>query len=228
MVYNAERAALIAPGQRTGVATPGEMTVHPDHTTTYTLKATCGNTHAKSQVTVKVVVAECSGTPVISSFTAEPMLIKPGQTSTLSWGLVANAQAAVLVTPEGKAGVGTPGSQVVQPGHTTTYVLQAFCGDDIAKRYMTVAVEGPHDCSGTPNIPYFRATPSVIKKGKSSNLEYGKVTNASGAYLKGPQGIVGVATPGQTTVQPDKSTNYSLYANCGSTIIQKQASVTVQ
>ena len=104
MVYNAERVVLIAPGQKTGVATPGEMTVYPDQTTTYTLRADCGSRRVKSQVTVYVTVPDCSGAPSISSVTAEPMLIKPGETSTLSWGLVANAEAAVLAAPEGKEG----------------------------------------------------------------------------------------------------------------------------
>lgn len=228
MVYNAERVVLIAPGQKTGVGTPGEMTVYPDQTTTYTLRADCGSTRVKSQVTVYVTVPDCSGTPVISSFTAEPMLIKPGETSTLLWGLVANAEAAVLSTPEGKEGVGTPGQQVVQPSQTTTYVLGAFCGDQVVKRYMTVAVEGPLDCSGTPIIPYFTASPSLIPKGQSSTLEYGKVSNASGAYLKGPEGIAGVGTPGQTVVQPDGTTTYALHANCGSTITKKEAKVYVE
>ena len=156
------------------------------------------------------------------------MLIKPGETSTLSWGLVANAEAAVLASPEGKEGVGTPGQYVVQPSQTTTYVLGAFCGDQVVKRYATVAVEGPQDCSGTPTIPYFTASPSLIPKGQSSTLEYGKVSNASGAYLKGPEGISGVGTPGQTVVQPAGTTTYALYANRGSTITKKEATIYVE
>jgi hypothetical protein len=228
MVYNAERVVLIAPGQKTGVGTPGEMTVYPDQTTTYTLQADCGSTSVKSQVTVSITVPDCSGTPSISSFTAAPMLIKPGETSTLLWDLVANAEAAVLATPEGKEGVGTPGQYVVQPSQTTTYVLGAFCGDQIVKRYATVAVEGPLDCSGTPIIPYFTASPSLIPKGESSTLEYGKVSNASGAYLRGPEGIAGVGTPGQTVVQPAGTATYALYANCGSTITKKEATIYVE
>jgi hypothetical protein len=229
MVYNAERVILITPEQKTGVATPGEMIVTPDHTTTYTLRADCGRRKVSMQVTVNVVAPTCSGTPAISSFTATPMIIAPGQTSTLSWGLVSSAQAAVLVTPEGKFGVGTPGQQVVQPGQTTTYMLEAFCGNEVAKRYTTVAVEGPQDCSGTPSISYFRANPPVIQRGQSSSLEYGLVSNASGAYLGTPSvGVVGVSTPGQTTVQPDMTSTYTLYALCGGTTVQKKATVNVE
>jgi hypothetical protein len=202
MVYGAEAVVLRTPSQATGVATPGQMTVHPDQTTTYTLQAACGRNRTQTQVTLYVQVPPCSGTPSIASFTAEPMIIQPGQTSTLSWGLAANAEAAVLQTPEGKVGVGTPGQQVVQPSQTTTYVLAAFCGNQVAKRYITVAVQGAHDCSGTPTIASFTASPSVIQKGGTSTLQWGAVTNASGAYLLGPEGIVGVGTPGQLSVQP--------------------------
>jgi hypothetical protein len=229
MVYNAERVLLMTPEQKTGVATPGEMIATPDQTTTYTLRADCGRRRVSQQVTVNVITGTCSGTPSISSFTATPMIIAPGQTSTLSWGLASNAQAAVLVTTEGKLGVGTPGQQVVQPGQTTTYMLEAFCGNEVAKRYTTVAVEGANDCSGTPSVSYCRANPPVIQRGQSSNLEYGLVSNASGAYLGTPSvGVVGVSTPGQTTVQPETTSTYTLYALCGGTSVQKKATVNVE
>jgi hypothetical protein len=228
MVYNAEQVILMAPGQKTGVATPGQMIARPDQTTTYTLKATCGRSTVKAQVTVSVEVAPCNGTPQISSFEAKPVIIKPGETSNLSWGLVANAQAAVLTGPEGQVGVGTPGQQMVEPSQTTTYVLEAFCGNQVVERYVTVVVDGPTNCSGMPNIGYVTANPEVIGRGGTSTLQWGPVTNASGAFLKGPAGIVGVATPGQTNVQPANTATYVLYALCGRTILQKQATVYVE
>jgi hypothetical protein len=228
MVYGAEAAVLKTPSQATGIATPGQMTVYPDQTTTYTLQAACGRNRTQAQVTLNVQVPACSGTPSIASFTAEPMIIQPGQTSTLSWGLTANAEAAVLLTPEGKEGVGTPGQKVVQPGQTTTYVLGAFCGSQVVKRYITVAVQGAEDCSGTPAIASLTASPSVIQKGGTSTLAYGLVSNASGAFLRGPEGIIGISTPGQTSVQPNATATYSLYALCGKTIIKKDVTVYVQ
>jgi hypothetical protein len=124
--------------------------------------------------------------------------------------------------------VGTPGQQVVQPSQTTTYVLAAFCGNQVAKRYTTVAVQGPEDCSGTPTIEYLTATPSVIQKGQTSLLQWGKVSNASGAFLNGPAGIVGIGTPGELSVQPDATATYSIYALCGKSIIRKDVTVYVQ
>ncbi len=228
-VNNAQAAYLITPDQKTGVGTPGQMTVQPDQTTTYMIQAVCGSTTAQALVTVSVGVAACgSGAPTITSFTANPMVISPGQTTTLSWGLVQNAEAAVLVTPEGKQGVGTPGSLVVQPGQTTTYTLMGYCGEDVVGQSVTVTVSGTLNCNGLPNIPYFIANPQVIQKGQSSTLQWGAVTNASGVYLGMPSGIVGVGTPGQSTVQPTQSTNYVLYAQCGSATIQANTTVYLQ
>ena len=229
-VNNAQVAYLVTPGQKTGVGTPGQMTVQPDQTTTYMIQAVCGETTAQALVTVNVGVSACGngGSPVISSFTANPLVIEPGQTTTLSWGLVENAQAAVLVTPEGKQGVATPGELVVQPGQTTTYQLFGYCGNDVVGQSVTVTVAGTLNCTGVPNIPFFIANPQVIQSGQSSTLQWGPVTNASGVYLSTPGGIVGVATPGQETVQPSQSTNYALFAQCGSNTIQANTTIYVQ
>ena len=156
------------------------------------------------------------------------MTIQPGQTSTLSWGLVENAEAAVLIGPEGKKGVGTPGQQVVEPGQTTTYTLLGFCGRNVVAQSVTVTVQGDPGCQGTPNIEYFFANPPVIQSGGSSTLQWGLVSNASAAYLETPEGIVGVGTPGQQTVKPGQTTNYSLHAICGSVSTVANATVFVQ
>jgi hypothetical protein len=229
LVSNAEAAVLIAPGNVTGVGTPGQMTVQPNQTTTYVLQGVCGGVTSQALVTVNVGVPACGGgAPTISSFTANPPAIQPGQTATLSWGLVQNAEAAVLVTPQGKQGVGTPGQVVVQPGQTTSYTLVGYCGNDVVGQSVTVTVAGEQGCSGTPSIEYFVANPPVIQRGGSTTLQWGSVTNASGAYLETPEGIQGVATPGQMTVQPSGTSTYSLYGLCGSRVIQASARVYVQ
>ena len=92
---------------------------------------------------------------------------------------------------------------------------------------VTVSVGEDQSCSGTPNIEYFFANPPVIQQGGSSTLQWGKVSNASAAYLEMPDGLQGVATPGQTTVKPGQTTSYSLYAICGATITKATATVFV-
>lgn len=229
LVSNAEAALLSAPGHVTGVGTPGQMTVQPDQTTSYVLTGVCGSVTSQALVTVNVGVPACgSGPPTITSFAANPPTIQPGQTTTLTWGLVENAEAAVLVTPQGKKGVGTPGQLVVQPGQTTTYALIGYCGSDVVGQSVTVTVSGEQSCSGTPFIEYFVANPSVIPPGGSTTLRWGAVSNASGAYLETPEGIQGVGTPGEISVQPGGTTTYSLYAVCGGTAIQSTVTVYVQ
>ena len=82
--------------------------------------------------------AGCTGTPNISSFSASPATIQQGQSSTLNWGAVTNADS-VSIEP-GIGGVITPGSRVVAPGTTTTYTLTARCGSNTQTRQTTVTV----------------------------------------------------------------------------------------
>ncbi len=93
----------------------------------------------------------CSGTPKISSFSASPTSIQRGQSATLNWGAVTNADS-VSIEP-GLGGVGTPGSRSVSPGQTTVYTLVAACGDNHAKQQATIQVSAPpppRDTQGPP------------------------------------------------------------------------------
>jgi hypothetical protein len=220
LVSNAQAAALVSPEGRLGVATPGQTTVQPDQTTTYSLYAVCGSTVE--------VPSGCSGVPVIEAFTANPTTIAPGQTTKLQWGAVENASAAVLVAPEGKRGVATPGELVVEPNQTTTYALVAFCESDVTQRNVTVTVEGTTTCSGAPVIASFTADPTTIQKGQSTTLQWGPVSNASGAYVTDGNHITGIGTPGQLEVKPDQTTTYSLVAFCGGDIVLSDLTITVQ
>jgi hypothetical protein len=80
----------------------------------------------------------CSGTPSIQYFNASPSTINPGDSSTLSWGLVGNANYAEI--DQGIGGVSTPGSITVSPSTTTTYTLTGHCGANTATAQVTVYV----------------------------------------------------------------------------------------
>ncbi len=80
----------------------------------------------------------CQGTPVISSFSANPTAIPPNGKTTLSWGLVTNASAVEI--DNGIGGVPTPGSVKVSLKQTTTFTLTAYCGSNRATRRVTVTV----------------------------------------------------------------------------------------
>jgi hypothetical protein len=142
LVQNASAVYLQLPNQTVGVGSPGTRTVKPSTTTTYTLVAYCGNNQASISTTVTVQGA-CSGKPNFNGFTANPSTIQKGQSSTLSWGLVTNATAVVLQTPNGSSGVPTPGQLVVTPNKTTTYTLIAYCKNTTAQLSVTVTVLGP-------------------------------------------------------------------------------------
>jgi len=77
-------------------------------------------------------------TPVISSFTANPSYIQPGQSSTLSWTV--NNTADISISPS-VGSVPTTGVYVVTPAYTTTYTLSASnsAGTVVASTTVTVA-----------------------------------------------------------------------------------------
>ncbi len=80
----------------------------------------------------------CSGAPVIASFTAVTTTLNLGQSTTLQWGLVSNANSAEIDHDIG--GVGTPGNMTVAPTTTTTYTMTARCGSNVATRSLTITV----------------------------------------------------------------------------------------
>jgi hypothetical protein len=208
------------------VGTPGSQQVQISQTTTYSLTAYCGNNSAQLQVTVNVQGGGggCSGTPVFNGFYANPQTINAGQQTTLSWGLVRNANAVFLQLPNRSEGVATPGNRVVQPGQSVTYTLTAYCGNNQASISTTVNVNG--GCSGNPRFNGFSANPPRINRGQSSVLSWGPVVNASAVQLQTPQGTSGVGTPGNQTVKPNSTTTYTLIAYCGNN--RQQLAVTVE
>lgn len=125
-----------------GVETPGSRVVNPTTTTTYTMLAKCGaNTRtAKVTITVNPAPAACSGTPIVTSFFAANTKIKPGESTTLNWGIVNNADSVEI--DQGIGGVATPGSASVSPTTTTTYTLTARCGAVTTTRQVKIEV-GP-------------------------------------------------------------------------------------
>ena len=123
-----------------GVETPGWRVVTPITTTTYTMTARCGANVRTARVTITVqpAPAACSGTPIVTSFFATRTRIKPGESTTLNWGAVHNAEY-VEIEP-GIGGVATPGSISVSPVVTTTFTLTAKCGNVATTRQETIQV----------------------------------------------------------------------------------------
>ncbi len=76
--------------------------------------------------------------PVINGFSVSPSTITQGQSATLSWGFVNNANDVSI--DQGVGGIGTPGSRAVSPSGTTTYTLRAVgpCGTTTATATLFV------------------------------------------------------------------------------------------
>ena len=143
------------------VAASGSKQDCPTQTTGHSLRVvTLDNQTAQRSLTITVVPvtitptrtrtltptpvvkppAGCSGAPNISSFSASPSSIITGQSATLNWGAVTNADS-VEISPD-IGGVATPGSMSVSPGSTTTYTLIARCASNTVTRQATVTVTG--------------------------------------------------------------------------------------
>ncbi len=81
------------------------------------------------------------------------------------------------------------------------------------------------DCSGTPTIDSFSASPGSISAGGTATLNWGAVNGADSVDID--QGIGGVAAPGSATVSPGSTTTYTMTAHCGSNSATRQTTVTV-
>jgi len=99
-----------------GAVTGTSVTVNPLTTTAYTLTAT----NAFGTKTAQVIVT-AGPTPTITSFTATPATVAPGQSATLSWSVTGQWGLSIL------PGIGTVAttSMKVTPTGTTTYTLTA-------------------------------------------------------------------------------------------------------
>jgi hypothetical protein len=79
--------------------------------------------------------------PVISSFGADRTTINRGESTTLRWGLVSNAERVEI--DNGIGGVATPGERGVAPQQTTTYTLRAICRGNTRTAQVTINVNQP-------------------------------------------------------------------------------------
>ncbi len=171
----------------------------------------------------------CNGQPTIQYAYANPPVINAGQTTTLYWGLVGNANAAYLQYPNGhREGIGTPGTKQVNPTQTSTWLVVGVCGGNEATLPITVTVNNTPGCNGTPQMNGFTANPQTIQAGQTSTLSWGPVLNAQYVQLSSQnQGGSGVPAPGSINVNPNQTTTYYLTAWCQSSNAQLQVTVNV-
>ena len=137
-------------GVGSGLAESGSQSVSPAATvTTYTLTASNGSGTVNATATVTI------SAPIIASFTATPLTVNPGGSSTLAWSV--SGTTDVSIDNGVGSGLAASGSQSVTPVASTTYTLTATNPHGATTATVTVGVvlPGPYR--------YFRFVPTALR-----------------------------------------------------------------
>jgi hypothetical protein len=109
----------------------------------------------------------CSGVPVIASFYSSTPGIVAGDSVTLIWDAITNADSIEI--DNGIGSVGSSGSQLVSPAETTTYTLIARCGDQFATSQVPIRVTQPKPTAGPTDSPIIPSNPTIGAPTYSTN-----------------------------------------------------------
>ena len=179
--------------QGVGAATPlagGSVSVSPTANTTYTLSATGDAGTATASAHVNTTTSTQPACPVIDTFSALPLSITAGGSSTLRW----ETSDADSVTISGVTGaLAVDGSTTVSPSADTTYTLTASgasCTPASAAITVTVTTTMPPELPD-PFAPTaaLSANPATIDAGESSTLTWA-TTDAVSATIEPDLGTV--------------------------------------
>jgi hypothetical protein len=191
----------------------GTVVVTPTQSTTYTITATGAGGSATATCNVAVTVT--AGTlPRIVQFSAAPMSITAGQSSTLVWAV--DNSTSVSISPT-VGNVTAAGTQTVSPTTTTVYTLTATNATGSITAQATVNVTG-----AAPTITSFTAMPATVASGGASVLSCA-ATNATSINIAGS---ASPTSPATLTVHPTATTTYTCTAS-GATPPNATATVTV-
>lgn len=198
------------------IASSGTRLVSPTATTTYTLTATNSSGSVKSLTTV--TVTQPGAMPMILRFSVYPTSIIPGDSTTLQWQ-VGGATTSVSID-QGIGAVPPSGTQWISPAATRTYTLTATNIAGSVTSSVTVTVLSQ---TGQPFIDYFAASPTVIKLGGTTTLQW-QVTGATSISITG---LGTVSASGTRAVMPEQTTVYVLAARNSAGLVTHTAQVTV-
>jgi len=151
-----------------------------------------------ASITIEIRQKNTSPPPEVT-FSADPSLIKIGESSTLSWTTI-NAETATIDHKIGS--VDLSGSRVVLPQETTTYTLTATGSGGTTTKSTTINVH----LSPTVTIT---ANPKIIEIGSASILTWSS-KNADSVTID--QGIGSVNQNGTIAVTPTVTTTYIITA----------------
>ncbi len=123
-----------------GIIRPsGSQPVNPPFTTTYKLTANNSQGSILATTTLTVSGAPPSmDTPVVKFFTANPYVIRQGESATLSWQTIGGSSVSIDKNVGTVAGEGTT---QVSPAVTTTYMLTVISPDGGQFQTVTVNVK---------------------------------------------------------------------------------------
>jgi phospholipase C len=156
-----------------------------------------------------------------ATLTASPTSITNGQTATLTW-TTTNATGASIDNGIGGVQPVSGGSITVHPSTTTTYTLTATGPGGTATAQATVTV----GTGQSPPTATLVASPTSIMSGQTATLTW-TTTNATSASIDNGIGAVQPVSGGSITVQPSKTTTYTLTATGPGGTVTAQAIVTV-
>jgi hypothetical protein len=218
IVYNTLNAdtVTITPGLG-NVAPNGEVVVTPAQSTNYTI--TASNAFGSDSCNVAIQVTPGSA-PQIIRFSAGPLSIPAGGTSTLVWQ-VENAATVTIAPAVGT--VGLVGTQDVKPAETTTYTLTATNNFGAVSATAKITVTAPPP-PPNPTITSFTANPPVSPSPGSPVVLTCLAQNATRVTISG---VGDVDANGSITVNPQSSTSYTCVASNNTGQVSQTLNLTV-
>ncbi|MGD0820289.1 MAG: PKD domain-containing protein [Desulfomonilia bacterium] len=210
LLWSSIKASSITIDQGIGsVGTSGSYAISPNETTTYTITAFDGQGRTVTdQVTVTVFPQ-----PQVN-ISAEPQVILKGQPATLSW---TSTNADTLTLGPYGWNLENIGSITVFPQETTTYTITASGPGGIATASATVTVYEPPQVTISANPQTIYAGESSLLTWSSSNVDHVSIDN----------GIGNVEPGGSMTVNPAKTTTYTITASGPGGVAEASATLTV-
>ncbi len=163
--------------------------------------------------------------PAILSFTSSKKQVNPGESVNLAWEAERATEATLTDqsgTPIATTGSATSGAAMVTPGKTSYYVLKVSGAGGRDTAFVQVAVgEAVSDLT-------FIAVPPEIAGGRSSELLWAAPGAMSARVQYGDQVQPLTGTTGVLSVQPARTTTYTLTGTGGGKTVKLDATVKVR
>lgn len=173
-------------------------------------------TATSNLATVRITVNPIPDPLPIVQFTAEPIQIKRGELSMLSWSV--DTASSVSISP----GIGETtlsGALSVQPSGTTTYTITAVGIDGVSTDQVAITVLAP------PPAINFTTSLEQIAVGEAVTLSW-DVDDANEITITPDIGAV--AATGSVSVLPEQTTSYLLTASGEGGAVSQQVTIQVQ